>query len=304
MRVLNFFLILFFFASCAHHTKLARKHGLSKKVQLKNIVFVPQEEFQCGPASLEMAMAHAGKKISKNILAESAFLPDKKGSLEADMKGTIRRHGLLGIPVTTLPDLFREIQDGNPVIIHQNLGFSLYPKWHYAVVVGYDLKRNKVYLHSGKTRFQEMSITAFKNTWERSGNWGVVIMIPGKINSTASELAVVEETAILEKLMFTEEALASYQAITLKWPESYSSYVGMGNILYGKNELERSLLAFEKAISLKEDSPYIWHNYAYSLLAAKRTTEAKKAAEKALLMKPSLPANYKDDLVKLITLEL
>ncbi|WVM93376.1 hypothetical protein ULG90_05290 [Halopseudomonas pachastrellae] len=47
-----------------------------------------------------------------------------------------------------LDAILRELDDGNAVLVMQNLAFDWYPQWHYAAV-GYDLNTRELILHSG-----------------------------------------------------------------------------------------------------------------------------------------------------------
>src|SRR5919198_4728293 len=106
--------------------------------QLESVPFVPQAEYQCGPASLAMVLAWIGKPVRPAELAGQVYSLARQGSLPGDMTGAARRHGLVAYPISTLRDVVSEVAAGNPVIVLQNLGSSDRPRWHYAVVVGYD----------------------------------------------------------------------------------------------------------------------------------------------------------------------
>ena len=62
----------------------------------------------------------------------------------------------------SLADLLREVAHGNPVIVFQNLGTRWLPRWHFAVVVGYDLQASKVILRSGTTERWRTTLATFE----------------------------------------------------------------------------------------------------------------------------------------------
>jgi len=116
--------------------------------ELTAVPFFPQEEFQCGPAALAMAISWSGLPVRPEDLVEQVYTPSRKGSLQVAMINTARRHGRLTYEISDFESLFPEIASGYPVIILQNLGISWFPVWHYAVVVGYDAAQEHVILRS------------------------------------------------------------------------------------------------------------------------------------------------------------
>ena len=67
--------------------------GLPARVDLKDTPFFAQEQHQCGPASLAMALGAASYPSSPKELAQMVFLPDREGSLQAEMLVAARRRG-------------------------------------------------------------------------------------------------------------------------------------------------------------------------------------------------------------------
>ena len=106
--------------------------------ELDSVPFYPQEAYQCGPASLSMALTWSGIQANPETITPEVFTPSRKGSLQSAMIGAARRHGRLAYLITGPDSMFKEVAAGHPVIVLQNLGLSWYPVWHYAVVVGYD----------------------------------------------------------------------------------------------------------------------------------------------------------------------
>src|ERR1039457_6234605 len=125
--------------------------GLRSRVELDSVPFFAQEEYQCGPAALAMALNAAGVAVTPDALTDEVYLPGRKGSLQVEMLASARRHGLLAYELAPeLRDVLAEVAAGNVVIVLQNQGLcSFYPYWHYAVVIGYDLEKNQILLHSG-----------------------------------------------------------------------------------------------------------------------------------------------------------
>src|SRR2546430_4967683 len=121
---------------------------LQGKVELKDVPFFPQSEFQCGPAALATVLNESGVKVTPEDLVPEVYLPERKGSLQIEMLAAPRRHGLVSYQLAPrFEDVLRELSAGNPVIVLQNLGFG--GGWHYAVAVGYDYSYGELILRSG-----------------------------------------------------------------------------------------------------------------------------------------------------------
>src|SRR6185295_8200347 len=143
------------------HTK-----GLPERVELTEVPFFPQTEYQCGPAALATSLANFGVKVTPEDLVSQVYLPERKGSLQVEMLAAPRRHGMVSyLLAPRFEDLLREIAAGNPVIVLQNLGFS--DGWHYAVAMGYDYDWGKLYLRSGEDKRSVMAFALHEFTWMR-----------------------------------------------------------------------------------------------------------------------------------------
>ncbi|MFZ3159744.1 MAG: PA2778 family cysteine peptidase, partial [Rhodoferax sp.] len=113
------------------------------RVELTQVPFFPQEAFECGPAALAMVAHAAGVRVSPETLVDQVYLPGRQGSLQPEMLAAARRQGLLAYPLKPrIEAVLREVAAGKPVLVFQNLAFSIYPVWHYAVVMGFDRERH------------------------------------------------------------------------------------------------------------------------------------------------------------------
>ncbi|MCX8518283.1 MAG: PA2778 family cysteine peptidase [Rhodoferax sp.] len=117
-----------------------------------SVPFFAQKEHECAPASLAMVFSAAGIAVTPQALLEQVYLPARKGSLQVEVLAATRRQALLALTLPpSMSALLQEVTAGHPVLVLQNLSLPVYPVWHYAVVVGYDLERNTLTLHSGET---------------------------------------------------------------------------------------------------------------------------------------------------------
>ena len=124
--------------------------GLVQQAALPDVPFFAQKEYECGTAALAMVMAAAGVDVTPQALVEQVYLPARKGSLQVEMLAATRRRGLLAYSLQpALKDLLQEVAAGHPVLVFQNVSLPIYPVWHYAVVIGYDLQANRIHQADG-----------------------------------------------------------------------------------------------------------------------------------------------------------
>ena len=100
--------------------------NLPAHYELTAVPFFPQEEYQCGPAALAMAISWSGLPLKPEDLVDEVYTPSRKGSLQVAVIASARRHGRLAYEISDLDSIFHEVSAGYPVIILQNLEFA-YP---------------------------------------------------------------------------------------------------------------------------------------------------------------------------------
>lgn len=283
MSLFHILLVFMIFTGCASRGEILRKKFLiSPTVVILDVPFIDQTDFHCGPASLSMASKSLGLSLSPETLAPMLYTPNAFGTYQNDLLGASRRLGLLSIPINQIEQIFIEIKNAQPVLVFQNLGLSILPKWHYALVVGYDLINSEMILHSGNQKYFRLSINTFEKTWGRVDNWGQVIVRPGMIPITASEEKMIAATAALEMINLNLEAQLSFEKILSKWPASLGALVGMGNRSYQLNKLEEAEDYLSRAVSFHPKASGAWYNYAVVLAARNKKNSAKSAALNAI----------------------
>jgi hypothetical protein len=166
--------------------------GIPAQREIASVPFFPQEEYQCGPAALAMALAWSGLAVEPAELTEKVYTASLKGSLQPAMIAGARRSSRLAYVISGTESLIREIAAGHPVIVLQNLGLSWIPVWHYAVAIGYDIPADEVILHSGPAPRKRTPLRLFENTWARAEDWGLLVLNPGELPATAVEGKFVE----------------------------------------------------------------------------------------------------------------
>lgn len=281
-----FFLVTLLASGCAAlHTDriLATAEVLPEPVELTAVPFFPQEEYQCGPAALATVLNWGGVSVSPTELAPQVYLPERRGSLQLELIGAARRHGR--IPYVLQPQLeslLAEVSSGNPVLILQNLSLPWYPKWHYAVVVGFDLKRDRVILRSGPIERHETPFKVFERTWRRSDYWALVILPPDRLPFTAEEIPYVQAVAPLERLARWPDTAQAYATALTRWPKSLAARMGLGNSRYAQGDLHGAEEAFRRATQEHPDAGAAFNNLAQVLADQDRLPEAQAAAQRAV----------------------
>lgn len=267
--------------------------GLPPRVELDAVPFFAQEEYQCGPAALAMALNAAGVGVTPDALTSEVYIPARKGSLQVEMLAGARRHGLLAYQLAPeLKDVLAEVAAGNPVIALLNQGlFAFRPYWHYAVVIGYDLEKNQILLHSGTHARRTMPLGLFEFLWIDGKRWAMVALAPARLPASAREAGYATATAALEKAGRIAEANRAYRALLERWPENLIGMMGLGNTAYAAGRLEEAETAFRRATAAHPLAAAAFNNLAQTLADQGKLEAALEAARTAVnLGGASLPA--------------
>jgi len=256
--------------------------GVPPTMQIASVPFFPQDEYQCGPAALAMALAWGGLDVQPADLTEKVYTASLQGSLQPAMIAGARRSGRLAYVITGTDALIREIAAGHPVIVLQNLGLSWAPLWHYAVAIGYDIPADEIILHTGRRARDRTSMGLFQTTWARAASWGLLVLKPGDLPATAKETDTVEAALGLEKARQPAAAVQSYHAALSRWPQNLPAMMGLGNSYYALGDLKNSENAFRRATRIHPESGAAFNNLAHVLLSLGRREEALAAARHAV----------------------
>lgn len=255
--------------------------GVPREVELAQVPFFPQDEYQCGPAALATAMAHSGVRTTPDALVNEVWLPARKGSLQLEMLATPRRHGRVSYRLEPrYADLLREVAAGNPVVVLQDVG-PMFTQWHYAVVNGFDYGTGTILLRSGLQKRQEMPFTYFERTWIPGGYWAMVVTPPDRIPVTATEKRWLDALLALARGGNLDATVQGYAAALKRWPESLPAAVGLANHLHQRGSLEDAAGVLRTALRKNPDSVILLNNLAQTLSDQGRNTEALGLIRKA-----------------------
>jgi hypothetical protein len=255
---------------------------LPQRVEWTQVPFFPQEVNQCGPAALATALGAVGVSIAPEVLGTAVFVPTREGSLQVEMLAAPRRHGQIATRIRhDLVSLLREVAAGQAPVVLLNLGLSIQPLWHYAVVVGYDLPAGQIVLRSGTVRREVMPLSTFEHTWSRSSRWAFVVLPPDRLPAQADEAAITEARVAFERVAPAPLAARAYRTALQRWPDSLLLGLGLGNVLYASGALAEAEAAYAQ-VARRHDSAPAWHNLARLRLERRNLPGALAAAEAAV----------------------
>lgn len=252
-------------------------------VELASTPFFPQERYQCGPAALATVLTVSGVQVTPDQLRDQVYIPEREGSLQAEVLAATRRHDRIPYRLhPQLRELLRELRDGHPILVLQNLGLSWAPRWHYAVVIGFDAEHDEILLRSGTIERYVMPVALFERTWRRSGYWAIRILRPGELPSNPDKKNYLDAVVPLERLRKWKLTETAYQTALNRWPTDLTAWMGLGNSRYANGELEAAIAAFRRAVELHPDAAVAYNNLAYTLAEAGQLHEAQTYAERAV----------------------
>ena len=257
---------------------------LPQRAELTRVPFFPQERYQCGPAALATVLVYGGVATSADALVSQVYLPEREGSLQTEMLAAARRQGQVAYPLAPrLEDVLQEVAAGTPVVVLQNLAFAFLPRWHYAVVVGYDRAREEIILRSGTTRRLAMTLSNFERTWARSRYWAMVATTPERLPATAAEDSYVAAAVALERVA-ADAARRAYATALARWPRNLVARIGAGNLAYAAKDFAAAEAAYRQATRDYPQAADAWNNLAQTLLEVGRKEEALAAAQRAVTL--------------------
>lgn len=271
--------------------------SLPPAVELIHTPFFSQDEFQCGPAALATVLGATGIEVTPETLSPKVYLPGRLGTLQVELLAATRRYGRLPYLLeASLQTLLHEVKAGRPVLVLQNLGVSWIPRWHYAVVVGFDLQQQKLILRSGTIKRYNIDMALFERTWQRSQHWAVLVLKPGELPVGGSESSYFQTVADFENNQASPASIIAYQAGLRRWPESRPLGMGLGNAFYQTGKRISASQSFQQVIAHHPDYAPAHNNLAQVLLELGQLQAAKRHALRALSLGGSHQQDYQSTL--------
>lgn len=270
--------------------------ALPASAEIDAVPFFPQEQYYCGPSSLAMALAWSGLPVMPDDLVAAVYTPGREGTFAPDIVAAARRNGRLAVEIHALDDVLKELAAGHPVIVFQNLRLSLFPQWHFAVAIGYDLNARQLVLRSGTTRRFVMPLDAFENTWRRADYWALVVLPPEAAPATTDPEPWLAAAAGLERAGRPHEAQLAYETFLARWPDNRSAQMGRANALFALDRFDGAEQVYKDLVARDPLMADAWNNLAYALYRQGKRDEAVRAAERAVAIGGAQSADYADTL--------
>ena len=258
--------------------------GLPIRHELTSTPFILQDAYQCGPASLAMVLGFYGRPATPAALVPWVFTPDADGSFPAEMDAVARQQGFLSYPVDRLEDVLAEVAAGHPVLVLQNLATDWYTRWHFAVVVGYELERQELVLRSGDLERRLTEFTLFDTTWARGKRWARVILPPSQLPATAQPERWLRAAADLEQTGPAGAALPGFRSAAARWPDLAPVRFGLATGLLAQGDHAAARAEFEILLRQHPRLAAGWNNYGYTLHALDCPASARAAVDCALTL--------------------
>lgn len=269
--------------------------GERAAVELTEVPFFPQEDYQCGPAALATVLQWTGVPVTPETLAPALMIPARQGSLQIELLAQTRAQGRVAFLIPgELRALQAELDAGHPIVVLQNLALDWYPVWHYAVVVGIDPATRTVVLRSGREQRHVVGWTLFDRTWARGGRWGMVVLEPGELPASARPDDVLAAAAPFEQKQDWAVIEAVYRSAAARWPAQAAFRVGLANSLYAQGGLAEAEILYRDLIADFPDDPVAYNNLALLLADRGRWAEAESLVTRALELGGPLREEFED----------
>ena len=237
------------------------------KTELAATPFFPQTLHHCGPAALATVLGASGADVTPDTLTPLVYLPERRGSLQLEMMAAPRGFARLPLPLPRSPEaIVAELEAGRPVLVLHNYGLPSWPRWHYAVVVGYDAGKDVFTLRSGTTQREEMRTRRFMVAWHYAGRWAMVVLRPGETAANADAKIYLESAAEFERAATPADARAVFDAAVRRWPGEAVALVGRGTAEYRLGNLHGAARDYSAALALDASQAGARNNLAQTLV--------------------------------------
>jgi tetratricopeptide (TPR) repeat protein len=255
--------------------EIAELEASPASLELVDTPFFPQERYQCGPAALATAISSSGIEVDVQDLVDRVYLPGRQGSLQVEMLAATRSVGRLPYVIDgNLQALWNELAAGRPVVVLQNLGVAVIPRWHFAVVVGVDTEQDAILLRSGVEQRRVTSLKTFLRTWRRSDYWGFIVLRPEELPAHVDRQRYQKAVAALEKAGRSEEAAVAWKMAINQWPGNPVALFGLGNIELSLGNDPEAEAYFRAVVERDAKSVAARNNLAIALARQGRYAEA------------------------------
>ena len=269
--------------------------GLPERIELSEVPFFPQSDYQCGPAALATALSYLKVPITPEQLVEQVYLPARQGSLQVEMLAAARRNGVVSYQLAPrFENMLREVAAGNPVIVLQDYGVWPVSLWHYAVVVGYDYANGDLFLRSGEKKRLIIPFGVFEYTWKESDYWAMVTVPPDRIPVTATEPSYQSAVIAMERSGDPRATRAAFASFLQRWPDNIAAAIGLANSHHGTGELKQAEAVLRQAAERHPESVAVLNNLAQTLSDQDKGEDALAFIDRAISLGGPFMAEVKE----------
>jgi len=241
--------------------------GARSSVELDATPFFPQDKYQCGPAALATVLVASDSDTTPEALVPMVYIPARKGSLQVEMLAAPRKFERISYVLSrNLDSILAEIDAGRPVLVLHNYGLPILPRWHYAVVIGYDAAKDRFILRSGVKRRDEWRARTFMVAWHHADRWAMVVLRPGELPVSATPKLYLEAAADFERGAKPEHALLAFDAAVKRWPSEPVAWIGRGTARYRAGQLAEAASDYAAALRVDGSNVGARNNLAQTLL--------------------------------------
>ena len=276
---------------CANRppVEISESFNYPSNVDLSEVPFFPQQPLHCGPAALATVLVYYEKDVTPDSLAPFLFTPGAKGTYTVDMAASVRREGLIPLPAPSdLESLLALTAQGWPSIHLMNLGFAHLPKWHYAVLVGYDLEKGAVLMRSGRNKLRWYSFYHFQRSRALADNWSIVPAPLDRMPPLDNWLDAYNAIVDFEQI-HPEAAEAAWRTATSLYANQWQFPFAWGNRLWADNDSKSAEKAFRVGLTRAPQQPKLWNNLGYAFQSQQCFGQAQEAVTCAMALDPSEP---------------
>jgi len=274
-------------ASCAVREPVlaprAAAGTIPARIELADVPFFAQEDYQCGPAALATVLDYSGHAATPESLAPRMYLPQRKGSLQVELVAAARSQQRIAYVLPpTLEALLAELRAGRPVVVLQNLGLPSVPVWHFAVVVGYSAADETFVLRSGTERRKQEAATDFARRWSLGGQWAMVVLKPGELPASADATRYLKSVADVEAVNGAAGLVPAYRAALDRWPANPLARFGLANALDAEGRPAAAAEAYRGLLQQNPGDVAALNNLADLLARAGCRAQAQATVDRAL----------------------
>lgn len=249
-------------------------------VELDDTPFFPQDAHQCGPSALATVLGASSVSVTPQDLESRVYLPGRRGSLQVEMQAAPRAYGRLAYRIEPeLSAITAELDAHRPVLVLHNYGLPFWPRWHYAVVVGYDGTKDKITMRSGRKRRQQLSAANFMRAWDNGDRWALVVLRPGELPAHPDKQRYLEAAAAFEGVAQPKDVWSTFDAAVKQWPDEPVAWIGRGTASYRLADKPAAAADYRAALRIDNAQPAAHNNLAMTLLDMGCATQARQQIE-------------------------